>query len=134
MNTPTLSNKKGKAAAQKEAKKKNATTLKFLMDGLTDTVKESVGEYTSSKYLWFKLEGEYQKERPKPEKTDHESEDKPLKEVNQEEEKQEVDSNKGMDSFDCNDSLCDEIENKLRRFMQKMMKGYQRLHRGYISP
>ena len=50
-------------------------------------VKESVGGYTSAKDLWFKLESKYQKERPEPEKTDKESEDKPLKEVNQEEDK-----------------------------------------------
>ena len=62
----------------------------------------------------MKLESEYQKERPEPKTTDQESEDKPpLKGINQEEEKQEVESNKGMDSFDCNDSWCDEIERVL---------------------
>ena len=70
-------------------------------------------EYNSSKYLWFKLESGYQKEIPEPKKTNQESKDKPLEEVNQEEEKQEEDSNKGMDSCDCNDSLCDEIEKVL---------------------
>ena len=49
------------------------------MDGLPSSVKESVGEYTSTKDLWFKLESEYQKARPKPEKTDPKSEDKPRK-------------------------------------------------------
>ena len=34
INPPTPSNKKGKLAAQKEAKKDNTTTFKFLMDGL----------------------------------------------------------------------------------------------------
>ena len=34
INPPAPSNKKGKATAQKEAKKDNATALKFLMDGL----------------------------------------------------------------------------------------------------
>ena len=67
------SNKKGKVAAQKEAKKDNATALKFLMDGLPSLVKESVGEYTSAKDLWFKLESEYQKARSDTEKTDQES-------------------------------------------------------------
>ena len=66
-----------------------------------------------AKDLWFKLEGEYQKEKPEPEKTDHELEDKTSKEVKQEEEKKEVDSSKGMESFDCNDSLCYEIEKVL---------------------
>ena len=102
INPPAPSNKKGKLAAQKEAKKDNTTTLKFLMDGLPSSVKESVGEYTSAKDLWFKLENKYQEARPKPEKTDQESEDK-----------QEEDSSKGMDSCDCNDSLCDEIEKVL---------------------
>ena len=64
INPPTPSNKKGKPATQKEAKKDNALALKFHMDGLPILVKESVGEYTSAKYLWFKLESEYQKERP----------------------------------------------------------------------
>ena len=76
INPPAPSNKKGKPAAQKEAKKDNTTSLKFLMDGLPSSMKESVGEYTSSKDLWFKLESEYQKERPDTEKTDQESEDK----------------------------------------------------------
>ena len=43
--------------------------------------------------------------------TDQESGDKLTEEVNREEEKQEEDSSKGMDSCDCNDGLCDEIEN-----------------------
>ena len=64
INTPTPSNKKGKSVVQKDAKKDNTTTLKFLIDGIPSLVKESVGEYTSTKYLWFKLESEYQKERP----------------------------------------------------------------------
>ena len=70
INPPTPSNKKGKAAAQKEAKKDNATALKFLMDGLRSSVKESVGEYTLAKDVWFKLESEYQKGRPDTEKMD----------------------------------------------------------------
>ena len=73
------------------------------MDGLPSSVKESVGEYTSSKDLWFKLDSDYQKARREPEKTDQESEDKPPEELNQEEEKQEEDSSKGMDSCDYND-------------------------------
>ena len=83
VNPPTPSNKKGKVDTLKKAKKDNATTLNFLMDGLPSLVKESVGGHISAKYLWFKLEGEYQKARPEPEKIDHESEDKPPKEVNQ---------------------------------------------------
>ena len=83
------------------------------MDGLPNSVKESVGENTSAKDLWFKLEREYQKARQEPEKTDQKSEDKPPEELNQEEDKQEEDSSKGMDSCDYNDSLCDETEKVL---------------------
>ena len=73
INPPALSNKKGKPTAQKEAKKDNATALKFLMDGLPSSIKETVGEYTSAKDLWFKLETDHQKARPEPEKIDQES-------------------------------------------------------------
>ena len=117
------SNKKGKSATQKEVKKDNTTTLKFLMDGLPSSVKESIGEYTSEKYLWFKLENEYQKERPEPKKTDQELEDKPPKDINQEE-----DFSKVMESCNCNDSLCDE----LRNLLHMRMIGYQRIHMRYI--
>ena len=77
INPPIPSNKKGKEAAQKKANKDNATALKFCMDGLPISVKESVGEYTSAKDLWFKLESKYQKEKPNTKNTDQESEDKP---------------------------------------------------------
>ena len=82
INPPAPSNKKGKSTAQKEAKTCNTTALKFLMDGLPISVKESVGEYTSSKDLCFKLESEYQKARPEPEKINQELEYKPPEEVN----------------------------------------------------
>ena len=59
INPPTASNKKRKSVAQKEAKKDNTTTLNFLMYGFPSLVKEIVGEYTSSKDLWFKLEINY---------------------------------------------------------------------------
>ena len=52
------------------------------MDELPSSVKEGVGEYTSAKDLWFELESEYQKARPEPQKTNHESKDKPWEEVN----------------------------------------------------
>ena len=59
INPSAPSNKKGKSTVQKEAKKENTTALKFLMDGLPSSVKESVGEYTLEKELWFTLEREY---------------------------------------------------------------------------
>ena len=83
INPPAPSNKKGKSAARKEEKKDNTIALKFLMDGLPNLVKEILGEYTSSKGLWFKVESEYQKEILEPEKTDQKLEDKPPKQVNQ---------------------------------------------------
>ena len=43
INTPSPSNKKGKSFAQKEAKKDNTTALNFLIDGLPNSVKKSVG-------------------------------------------------------------------------------------------
>ena len=46
INPPAASNKKGKSTTQMEAKKDNTTALKFLMDGIPSSVKESVGEYT----------------------------------------------------------------------------------------
>ena len=105
MNPPAPSNKKGKSTAQKKENKDNTTALKFLMDGLPNSVKEHVGEYTSAKDTWFNLESEYQNERPEPENAYQELEDKPPKDINQEE-----DFNKDIDSCDCNDNLCDEIE------------------------
>ena len=117
INPPAPSNKKGKSVAQKEAKKDNTTTLKLLMDGLPSLVKESVGEYTSTKDLWFKLESGYQKARPEPKKTEKESEDKPPEEINQEEE-----SSKG------NDSLCDEIEKVLANEDEGLSKVAHEIH------
>ena len=61
INPPILSNKKTKTTAQKDAKKYNTISLKFMMAGLSSPVKENVGEYTSAKDLWFKLESEYQR-------------------------------------------------------------------------
>ena len=98
------------------------------MDGFINSVKESVGEYTLAKDLWFKLESEYQKGRPDTEKTDQESKDKPPEGVNQEEEKQVVDSSKGMDSFDWNDSMCDEIEKVLAEDDEDLSKVAQEIH------
>ena len=46
INVANPSNKKSKAANQKEAKKNNATTLEFLLDGLPSSIKQSLGEFT----------------------------------------------------------------------------------------
>jgi hypothetical protein len=45
---------------QIRARKNNEVALKILLNGLSDTVKESIGLCTSSKDLWLKLENMYQ--------------------------------------------------------------------------
>ena len=74
------------------------------------------------------MESEYQKAIPELEKTDQKSGDKPLEEVNQEEDKQEEDSSKGMDSCECNDSLCDEIEKVLADDDEGLSKNAHEIH------
>ena len=133
INPPTQSNKKSKSTAQKEAKKDNTIALKFLMDGLANSLKESVGEYTSPKYLWLKLEREYEKERIKPGNTYDESKGNPTEEINQEEDKKEEDSSKGMNSCDFNDSLCDEIEKVLAYDDEGISKVAHEIHLTLLS-
>ena len=58
INAHVPSKKQSKPAANKEARKNNSTTLKFIFDGLPSSIKESVGEYTSANDLWSKLERE----------------------------------------------------------------------------
>ena len=60
INAAAPSNKKSKAANQKEAKKNNTTAVKFLLDGLPSSIRESLGELTSARELWLKLEANYQ--------------------------------------------------------------------------
>ena len=60
INAANPSKKKKKVEAQKEAKKNNATALKFLLDGLPSSIRDSLGEFTSARELWLKLEGDYQ--------------------------------------------------------------------------
>ena len=74
------------------------------------------------------MESEYQKERPESKKIDDESEDKPPQEINQEEEKKEEDYSKCMDSCDCNDRLCDEIEKFLADDDEGLSKIVHEIH------
>ena len=46
INPPAPSNKKGKSTIEKEENKDNTIALKFLMDGIPNSVKESAGECT----------------------------------------------------------------------------------------
>jgi hypothetical protein len=47
---------KSNFAAQKEEKKNDALALKTILSGLSISIKESMGQCTSSKDLWLKLE------------------------------------------------------------------------------
>ena len=60
VNAANPSKKKTKVEAQKEAKKNNATALKFLLDGLPSSIRDSLGEFTSARELWLKMESDYQ--------------------------------------------------------------------------
>ena len=81
INAYVPSKKQSKSAAQKEARKNNSTSLKFILDGLPNFVKKSVGEYTSAKDLWSKLEKEYQRKRQDTKKN---VEENPTEDVKQE--------------------------------------------------
>jgi hypothetical protein len=50
---------KSKFAAQREGKKNDALALKTILSGLSSPIKESMGQFTSTKDLWLKLEETY---------------------------------------------------------------------------
>jgi hypothetical protein len=54
---------KSKFAAQREGKKNDALALKTILSGLSIPIKESMGQCTSTKDLWLKLEETYQKKK-----------------------------------------------------------------------
>jgi hypothetical protein len=54
---------KSKFAAQSEGKKNDALALKTIISGLSIPIKESMGQCTSDKDLWLKLEETYQKNK-----------------------------------------------------------------------
>jgi hypothetical protein len=54
---------KSKFAAQREGKKNDALALKTILSGLSSRIKESMGQCTSSKDLWLKLEETYQRKK-----------------------------------------------------------------------
>jgi hypothetical protein len=58
-------NNKSKFAAQRERKKNDALSLKTILSGLSSPIKESMGQCTSAKYLWLKLEETYQRKKEK---------------------------------------------------------------------
>jgi hypothetical protein len=50
---------KSKFAAQKEEKENDALSLKIIFNGLSSSIKESIGQCTPSKDLWMKLDKVY---------------------------------------------------------------------------
>jgi hypothetical protein len=62
---------KSKFAAQREGKKNDALALKTILSGLSSPIKESMGQCTSAKDLWLKLEETYQSKKEKEEIEDH---------------------------------------------------------------
>jgi hypothetical protein len=85
---------KSKFAAQKEEKKNDALALKTIFNGLSSSIKESMGQCTSAKDLWLKLEKTYQGKK-------EDTKDNSIK------------NNEGKESpqsSDCNNSKCDDVE------------------------
>jgi hypothetical protein len=56
-------NNKSKFVAQREGKKNDALALKTILSGLSSPIKESMGQCTSTKDLWLKLEKTYQSKK-----------------------------------------------------------------------
>jgi hypothetical protein len=54
---------KSKFAAQREGKKNDKLALKTILSGLSIPIKESMGQCTSAKDIWLKLEETYQKKK-----------------------------------------------------------------------
>jgi len=62
---------KSKFAAQREGKKNDALALNTILSGLSSLIKESMGQCTSTKDLWLKLEETYHSKEEKEEIEDH---------------------------------------------------------------
>ena len=85
---------KSNYATQREGQKNDALTLKTILSGLASSVKEIMGQCTSAKDIWLKLEEIYQRKK-------EDTKDKSIK------------NNEGKESpksSNCNDSKCDDVE------------------------
>ena len=51
--------KKARTIAQKEAKKNNSMAMETILKGMTDSVKEKIGQHISAKDLWLNVEQLY---------------------------------------------------------------------------
>jgi hypothetical protein len=115
---------KSKYATQREGNKNDALSLKTILSGLSSPIKESMGQCTSTKDLWLKLEETYQRNKEKEDIEDHSIKIiKDLKDISNER-KGSIDdigkkeylegiSNEGKESaktLDCNESKCDDVE------------------------
>ena len=88
--------KKSKFVAQREERKNDAVALKTILSGLSSSIKESMGQCTSTKDLWLKIEETYQR---KNEDTNDNS----------------IKNNEGKEypkTSICNDSKCDDVGKK----------------------
>jgi hypothetical protein len=65
------STNKSEFAAQREGKKNDALALKTILSGLSSLIKESMGQCTSTKDLWLKLEETYQRKEEKEDIEEH---------------------------------------------------------------
>jgi hypothetical protein len=86
--------RKNLLVAQKEEKKNDALALKTIFNGISNSIKESMGQCTSAKDLWLKLEKTYQGKK-------EDTKDNSIK------------KNEGKESpqsFDCKNSKCDDVE------------------------
>jgi hypothetical protein len=117
---------KSKYVAQREGKKNDALALKTILSGLSSPIKESMGQCTSAKDLWLKLEETYQSKKEKKDIEDnsiktHEGKESPKTlgciisksdDVGKKEDLEDI-SNEGKEStqtLDCNNSKCDDVE------------------------
>ena len=106
INVAAPTNKKSKAANQKEAKKNNTTALKFLLDGLPNSIRESLGEFTSARALWLKLEEDHQGKMQG-------------KQLEEEEQEQNTHEYKGM-NFEHHSELFDKIDNTIVEYTNNL--------------
>jgi hypothetical protein len=115
---------KSKFAAQREGKKNDALALKTILSGVSIPIKERMGQYTSSKDLWLKLEETYQSKEEKEEIEDHS-----IKII------------KGKESsktFECIISKCDfekfqvKIKNQVIIAQRRILKTFQMKAKKYV--
>jgi hypothetical protein len=115
---------KSKFVAQRQEKKNDALALKTILSGLSSSIKESMGQCTTAKDLWLKLEETYQSKEEDLE--DNSIKNNEGKESSKssicnnskyddagKKEDNSIKINEGKESpktLDCNISKCDDVE------------------------